>query len=179
MLIYFVFGLILQNCMKFLVHLNKKSSKQQGKCTILAWFQWEHAAHTAACMFQCVFVAWLSGGFLAGTVLCLVLHRELQKITQLVLQSWRCLLQTTSARRWKGTQLFCSGSSRSKINTQRLKLCGENINRSQVASLTGLIAVERQYTWLYSGTGGPNVNWLWPICCCMVGLDLVMWANLS
>lgn len=52
------------------------------------WFQWEDAAHTAAWLLHWVSVVWLSGGFVNGIVICLILHREQQKISN-VLQSQR------------------------------------------------------------------------------------------
>lgn len=40
---------------------------------MLVWFQWEHAAHTAAWLLQCVSV---SGGYIDGTLLCPVLENK-------------------------------------------------------------------------------------------------------
>lgn len=69
-LVYFVFGFLVRIKHKFLPVSNKE------KC---GWLSEGTSAHTAACMLHCVFVSRLSGGFKAGAVLCLVLHRDWQE----------------------------------------------------------------------------------------------------
>ena len=66
-LVYFVSCFLVRIEHKFLPVSNKE------KCS---WLSEGTSAHTAACMFHCVFVSGLSGGFKAGAVLCLVLHRD-------------------------------------------------------------------------------------------------------